>query len=197
MSCLLSSTRVPRERSVHMRSLHASLVSGLGRAARGLERGPWAPAGRGTREGVSPTPGSCFAGSVGSGVVSELPELQPPAVSFVTLEARGGGHSVRARGCGVMSGCDFWPGRCLGQPALQLAAAPPEGGWRPGLLAAWSLAGQRRPCDWEPAGPGQVGGAGSRLARPHWGHRQGSWLGSCFSSPLQPPGWHPWGTRAL
>lgn len=61
---------------------------------------------------------SCFPGSVVRGMVSELPELQPSAVSFVTLEGRGGDHSLRARGCGVMGGCDFWPGHCLGQQAL-------------------------------------------------------------------------------
>lgn len=59
-----------------------------------------------------------FPGSMVNGVVSELPELQPSAVSFVTLEGRGGDHSIRARGCGVTSDCDFWPGRCLGQQAL-------------------------------------------------------------------------------
>lgn len=40
------------------------------------------------------------------------------AVSFVTLEGRGGDHSIRARGCGMAGGCDSWPSCCLGQQAL-------------------------------------------------------------------------------
>lgn len=40
------------------------------------------------------------------------------AVSFVTLEGRGGDHSIRARGCGTPGGCDSWPSCCLGQQAL-------------------------------------------------------------------------------
>lgn len=35
------------------------------------------------------------------------------------------------------------------------------------LLATWSLAGWRRPCDWELAGPGQVGRAGTVLPSLH------------------------------
>lgn len=120
MSCVFNSTQVPREQIARVKGLERVLLP------RAREVPCWAKQGA-----LDPTLAGCMTWGEsdpsvvqfprvygeGSGV-SELPELQPSAVSSVTLEGRGGDHSVRARGCGAMGGCDFWPGRCLDQQAL-------------------------------------------------------------------------------
>lgn len=120
MSCLFNSTQVPREQTAHVKSLERVLPPRAREGQCWAEQGALDPALAGCMTwGESDASVVLFPRVCGEGSgVSELPELQPSAVSFVTLEGRGGDHSIRARGCGTMGGCDFWPRRCLDQQAL-------------------------------------------------------------------------------
>lgn len=93
--------------------------SGLSKETLVGHPGPWVSvlAGRVTWGELAPFCDPVFSQvSEWSGV--QAPGVPTSAVSFVTLEGRGGDHSIRARGCGMPGGCDSWPSCCLGQQAL-------------------------------------------------------------------------------
>lgn len=114
------------------------LLPGLGRAVLG-QQGALDPALAGCMTwGESDPSVVLFPGPSGEGSgVSELPELQPSAVSFVTLEGRGGDHSIRATEDVVLwAAVIFGPGAVWTSSSVVSRCLPLKEG---GSLGCWSM----------------------------------------------------------